>query len=123
MIRRPPRSTLFPYTTLFRSQDDLDGLHDFLPAVCGNGERVGLEHVANDVFPHEPHQEVVDDRPLEVPPDDPPRFVESLLRGGLPEGMDHAFVILRESEAELRNDQVPAVPRPADQSPTVRVPS
>src|SRR2546426_4061056 len=63
MIRRPPRSTLFPYTTLFRSQDDLDGLHDFLPAVCGNGERVGLEHVANDVFPHEPHQEVVDDRP------------------------------------------------------------
>src|SRR5256884_6624573 len=23
MIRRPPRSTLFPYTTLFRSQDDL----------------------------------------------------------------------------------------------------
>src|SRR3989441_700802 len=28
MIRRPPRSTLFPYTTLFRSQDiDWDGLH------------------------------------------------------------------------------------------------
>src|SRR3712207_7433607 len=25
MIRRPPRSTLFPYTTLFRSRD-LDGL-------------------------------------------------------------------------------------------------
>src|SRR3712207_8426548 len=24
MIRRPPRSTLFPYTTLFRSRDDLD---------------------------------------------------------------------------------------------------
>src|SRR5690349_23536654 len=24
MIRRPPRSTLFPYTTLFRSWDDLD---------------------------------------------------------------------------------------------------
>src|SRR5690349_23249669 len=23
MLRRPPRSTLFPYTTLFRSQDDL----------------------------------------------------------------------------------------------------
>ena len=22
MIRRPPRSTLFPYTTLFRSDDD-----------------------------------------------------------------------------------------------------
>src|SRR3712207_8916021 len=25
MIRRPPRSTLFPYTTLFRSGRDLDG--------------------------------------------------------------------------------------------------
>src|SRR2546426_8607819 len=28
MIRRPPRSTLFPYTTLFRS--DLDGYEDLL---------------------------------------------------------------------------------------------
>src|SRR2546427_7867557 len=27
MIRRPPRSTLFPYTTLFRS-DELDGRDD-----------------------------------------------------------------------------------------------
>src|SRR5687768_18268256 len=26
MIRRPPRSTLFPYTTLFRSGDDLVGI-------------------------------------------------------------------------------------------------
>src|SRR5690554_7457099 len=25
MIRRPPRSTLFPYTTLFRSADNLQG--------------------------------------------------------------------------------------------------
>src|SRR3712207_8622959 len=29
MIRRPPRSTLFPYTTLFRSYQDLD---DYLNA-------------------------------------------------------------------------------------------
>src|SRR3712207_7544407 len=28
MIRRPPRSTLFPYTTLFRSLRDLQ-IHDF----------------------------------------------------------------------------------------------
>src|SRR2546422_2196011 len=30
MIRRPPRSTLFPYTTLFRSEfiDMLDALHE-----------------------------------------------------------------------------------------------
>src|SRR2546430_11313784 len=26
MIRRPPRSTLFPYTTLFRSQSERNGL-------------------------------------------------------------------------------------------------
>src|SRR5690606_40114946 len=28
MIRRPPRSTLFPYTTLFRSEPALAGHHD-----------------------------------------------------------------------------------------------
>src|SRR2546429_9640215 len=27
MIRRPPRSTLFPYTTLFRSPNVVSGLH------------------------------------------------------------------------------------------------
>src|SRR2546427_9584314 len=34
MIRRPPRSTLFPYTTLFRSQDYLEAhrLGEVLPA-------------------------------------------------------------------------------------------
>src|SRR5258708_24938959 len=32
MIRRPPRSTLFPYTTLFRS---LDGIHFDLAFVHG----------------------------------------------------------------------------------------
>src|SRR3712207_9560068 len=26
MIRRPPRSTLFPYTTLFRSEERIEGL-------------------------------------------------------------------------------------------------
>src|SRR2546428_5613863 len=31
MIRRPPRSTLFPYTTLFRSQGHLDPSR---PAYC-----------------------------------------------------------------------------------------
>src|SRR2546422_6098386 len=35
MIRRPPRSTLFPYTTLFRSQR-VDGL-EFLPGSAYSG--------------------------------------------------------------------------------------
>src|SRR2546425_4805042 len=30
MIRRPPRSTLFPYTTLFRSPEDLQDVDDKL---------------------------------------------------------------------------------------------
>src|SRR3712207_9009383 len=34
MIRRPPRSTLFPYTTLFRSNVEFDGV--------GTGRSVGL---------------------------------------------------------------------------------
>src|SRR2546429_3810588 len=34
MIRRPPRSTLFPYTTLFRSRE---GAPDALPEVRGRG--------------------------------------------------------------------------------------
>src|SRR3712207_9564240 len=30
MIRRPPRSTLFPYTTLFRSRDALRGVDEWV---------------------------------------------------------------------------------------------
>src|SRR2546425_4392758 len=39
MIRRPPRSTLFPYTTLFRSVQDIGCLHG-LPVV-GDHEELG----------------------------------------------------------------------------------
>src|SRR2546422_1839278 len=35
MIRRPPRSTLFPYTTLFRSRDQQGALRDRGPARVG----------------------------------------------------------------------------------------
>src|SRR5258708_21722556 len=38
MIRRPPRSTLFPYTTLFRSINGQAGL----PAITSAGSQVGL---------------------------------------------------------------------------------
>src|SRR3712207_8917187 len=33
MIRRPPRSTLFPYTTLFRSQDVIEKLKYRVPGL------------------------------------------------------------------------------------------
>src|SRR3712207_8917173 len=41
MIRRPPRSTLFPYTTLFRSEVG-DALHALTQHVVGHAER--LDH-------------------------------------------------------------------------------
>src|SRR3712207_8939763 len=40
MIRRPPRSTLFPYTTLFRSQRHRPDLVDIEPALV-EGARLG----------------------------------------------------------------------------------
>src|SRR3712207_9347641 len=41
MIRRPPRSTLFPYTTLFRSEGELDGLGDALDGQVTDDGPVG----------------------------------------------------------------------------------
>src|SRR2546430_7841300 len=63
MIRRPPRSTLFPYTTLFRSLerkvsrsgkdsiDHGDGMHDDLAnVVAGAVDRLVTRPVAQVVF-------------------------------------------------------------------------
>src|SRR2546430_3801347 len=43
MIRRPPRSTLFPYTTLFRSPEDAIGIRSHPPSgeEAGEGGTVG----------------------------------------------------------------------------------
>src|SRR5438477_4904335 len=52
MIRRPPRSTLFPYTTLFRSVADDDGpaplqrLHHERQFVLGAGPQRSEEHTS-----------------------------------------------------------------------------
>src|SRR5256885_7524020 len=44
MIRRPPRSTLFPYTTLFRSRArDLRDF-DFVSPFCGHLNGPGINH-------------------------------------------------------------------------------
>src|SRR5690625_5144334 len=62
MIRRPPRSTLFPYTTLFRSVFDVKGLKTLDPSLrWGDGVIRGplweqlqprqLEPVATEVTP------------------------------------------------------------------------
>src|SRR3712207_8347841 len=49
MIRRPPRSTLFPYTTLFRSVDAQDRTYDAALRELRAGRKVG--HWMWFVFP------------------------------------------------------------------------
>src|SRR3712207_8711971 len=46
MIRRPPRSTLFPYTTLFRS---CPGLHDDVPCLSASHAHDSTSEVADDL--------------------------------------------------------------------------
>src|SRR2546426_11655336 len=57
MIRRPPRSTLFPYTTLFRSPRQAGGvpLHQIVdqPVVGRDGHGGGLELRRGDGAPHQ----------------------------------------------------------------------
>src|SRR3712207_8602688 len=50
MIRRPPRSTLFPYTTLFRSPESLE---DVLVVVEGREE---YGHDVRILLPETPHE-------------------------------------------------------------------
>src|SRR3712207_8993928 len=58
MIRRPPRSTLFPYTTLFRSARSRGGLRDDPPAPRrARGRALGRHHPprsqAGEHLPHD----------------------------------------------------------------------
>src|SRR5207248_8373926 len=58
MIRRPPRSTLFPYTTLFRSVANMRILYMYLCHICGfSKERPGLcrseEHTSELQSPYD----------------------------------------------------------------------
>src|SRR3712207_7214986 len=62
MIRRPPRSTLFPYTTLFRSQQAAIGpvhaIHPRLQLAAGRillGARGGLRHKLLELRRSEEH--------------------------------------------------------------------
>src|SRR3712207_6939807 len=67
MIRRPPRSTLFPYTTLFRSVEDRRGI-DGQGAVGGRPDR---EPHRGGVGAEPPEDRAGDDaRPAPQPPRD-----------------------------------------------------
>src|SRR5688572_32794781 len=48
MIRRPPRSTLFPYTTLFRSDSRLGAIKPNALGLCRSGFRLGIRNPERD---------------------------------------------------------------------------
>src|SRR2546429_4495081 len=58
MIRRPPRSTLFPYTTLFRSRAGVPGGRSAVSGNVWGRERIprglGARHVPDDRAPRAP---------------------------------------------------------------------
>src|SRR2546422_8756994 len=62
MIRRPPRSTLFPYTTLFRSRAD-----QALQAAARGGRLLARRRAAPDAAAHLRHGVVLEGRPRGVP--------------------------------------------------------
>src|SRR2546430_3849596 len=66
MIRRPPRSTLFPYTTLFRSEGDTPALPDMhkVCALIAGGSLVALSAVMG--LPEGGTFSSEEDRPLHV---------------------------------------------------------
>src|SRR5256885_6964533 len=77
MIRRPPRSTLFPYTTLFRSlhllarrgDDDASvGLHRLVVAEVLSELRLPLPHPSVGAWRRE--AEVLDQTPVRIPEPD-----------------------------------------------------
>src|SRR5256885_12996418 len=55
MIRRPPRSTLFPYTTLFRSLPHRARRHPRRPRAFGRSPCPGLPHQAHQAARSEEH--------------------------------------------------------------------
>src|SRR2546430_11462358 len=63
MIRRPPRSTLFPYTTLFRSPYLLD-LYREHPEEVVLAQKQGLEVEMKRLTDIEHFQEILGDSPL-----------------------------------------------------------
>src|SRR5256885_9582033 len=60
MIRRPPRSTLFPYTTLFRSVLDPRQLADQLAAAVGEQDEAAVDRYGLEGDVEHPPQDVVD---------------------------------------------------------------
>src|SRR2546422_1946347 len=91
MIRRPPRSTLFPYTTLFRSA--------LLEVQLGRREDLVL--LVKEVHPARGHE-------LEAVP----RRLDGLERGGEPAGETQRRLVIRAERRRLQRVR-PEVAEPA----------
>src|SRR3712207_7546279 len=76
MIRRPPRSTLFPYTTLFRSQDRaaLQTTIEFIECItprrmngnAGEKLRMLLREIEHDLVRHIHRAEILAQRAVRI---------------------------------------------------------
>src|SRR5258708_29706644 len=58
MIRRPPRSTLFPYTTLFRSAADVGQRHIHLAVETAGAQQRRIQDVGTVGCSHDDNAEV-----------------------------------------------------------------
>src|SRR3989441_1758502 len=85
MIRRPPRSTLFPYTTLFRSAGE--------PPLRGRGARATMAKQVTET-----------PRPLRALRPDAPVRVERVLARALAKNPDERFVTVAEFLAALQGE-------------------
>src|SRR3712207_7533754 len=75
MIRKPPRSTLFPYTTLFRSRRAADGVDQFVANSRFVAGRIRRHYAREARVVHPPVEvERFLHRPRSAPPDAPYLF-------------------------------------------------
>src|SRR3712207_9031303 len=98
MIRRPPRSTLFPYTTLFRSEEALvvTDVEVGLGAVLGDEDLAVLERV------HRPGVDVeVGVQLLHGDPEAPAGQQRAQRAGGQPLAEDRKSTRLNSSHANI----------------------
>src|SRR3712207_8925854 len=81
MIRRPPRSTLFPYTTLFRSEGTDGGVRDEavdnleFPSRVARAETRGVAERDRGAVPVLPRRGRMDRGDRELEPTDPPQLL------------------------------------------------
>src|SRR6266446_609561 len=92
MIRRPPRSTLFPYTTLFKDQESLKSILDDL--------RVDLNRVRAQVTAED--RQILDEHATLV------REMERELRTDNGKDVGHAVPVI-EPGVKAENDNIPRI--------------